>query len=108
MTIGVAVAIHAAVSQFMYAGIGLHIAAPPEQIRDGASLMYLGGDLIEILLAFALLASRRSSHHLPNHRHHAVSIGSTNSTGRDGRSAKQAPGTRKPDGFRHGDHPQAE
>lgn len=61
VTIGVAVAIHATVSQLMYAGIGLHVDAPPEQIRDGAALMYFGGDLIEILLALALLASWRTS-----------------------------------------------
>ncbi len=61
VTIGVAVVIHATVSQFMYAGIGLHVDAPAEQIRDGAALMYFGGDLIEILLALALLITWRTS-----------------------------------------------
>lgn len=49
--------IYAAVSQFMYAGRGLHVTAPAEQIRDSATLMYFGDDLIEIFLTLALLAS---------------------------------------------------
>ncbi len=65
MTIGVAVVIHATVSQFMYADIGLHVDAPAKQIRDSAALMYFGGDLIEILLALALLASWRTSQRPP-------------------------------------------
>lgn len=60
ITVGVAVVIHASVSQLMYAGIGVQVPAPVDEIRGGATLMYFGGDLIEICLALALLSSWRT------------------------------------------------
>ncbi|WP_067814776.1 cytochrome c oxidase assembly protein [Actinomadura kijaniata] len=58
VVLGVAVAAHATLAQLLYAGL-LPVAAPAEQVRGGAELMYYGGDLAEILLALALMATWR-------------------------------------------------
>jgi putative membrane protein len=60
--LGVAVVIHSVLSQLLYANIGIAIAAPAAQLQQGAELMYYGGDLSEILLAFALVTSWRPRH----------------------------------------------
>lgn len=57
--IGVAVIIHATAAQMLYAGIGVQVHVPTEQRQGAASLMYFGGDVIEIALALALLAHWR-------------------------------------------------
>ncbi|MEO3814109.1 cytochrome c oxidase assembly protein, partial [Sphaerisporangium sp. B11E5] len=59
VVLGVAVAVHASLSQLMYAGLLVDVPAPPEQRRGAAELMYYGGDVAELLLAFALVATWR-------------------------------------------------
>lgn len=56
--LGIAIAAHAVLSQLMYAGVLPGPAAPPDQVRGAAELMYYGGDLAELLLAFAMLTTR--------------------------------------------------
>ena len=57
--LGVAVAAHAVISQLMYAGFRVDIHAPVDQVQGGAEIMYYGGDLAELLLAAALVATWR-------------------------------------------------
>jgi putative membrane protein len=57
--LGVAVAGHAVLSQLLYAGILVQVAVPAEQLRGGAVFMYYGGDIAELLLAFALMTTWR-------------------------------------------------
>jgi putative membrane protein len=57
--LGVAVAVHATVSQLIYGGFLIDVHAPIAQVRGGAELMYYGGDIAELLLAFALVATWR-------------------------------------------------
>ncbi|MFF3631401.1 cytochrome c oxidase assembly protein [Streptomyces sp. NPDC002164] len=57
--LGVAVAMHAVVSQLMYGGFRVHIHAPIDQVRGGAEIMYYGGDGAELLLAAALVTTWR-------------------------------------------------
>ncbi|KPC68792.1 cytochrome C oxidase assembly protein [Streptomyces sp. NRRL F-6602] len=57
--LGVAIAVHAVLSQAMYGGFGVDIPAPVPQVRGGAELMYYGGDIAELLLAAALVATWR-------------------------------------------------
>ncbi|MDI6100235.1 cytochrome c oxidase assembly protein [Actinoplanes sp. NEAU-A12] len=58
VVLGVAIAFHAVLSQLMYAGV----VGPPVAVaqRQGAAeIMYYGGDIAELLLAFALVAGWR-------------------------------------------------
>ncbi|MFJ8591083.1 cytochrome c oxidase assembly protein [Streptomyces sp. NPDC093598] len=57
--LGVAIAAHAVISQLMYGGFWVDIHAPIDQVQDGAEVMYYGGDLAELLLAAALVATWR-------------------------------------------------
>ena len=57
--LGVAVAGHAIISQLLYAGLVVHVAVPAEQLHGGAVFMYYGGDITELLLAFALVVTWR-------------------------------------------------
>ncbi|MFJ4244658.1 cytochrome c oxidase assembly protein [Streptomyces iakyrus] len=57
--LGVAIAAHAVISQLVYAGFRVHIHAPVGQVQGGAEIMYYGGDLAELLLAAALVATWR-------------------------------------------------
>lgn len=57
--LGVAIAGHAVMSQLMYGGFWVDIDAPVSEVRGGAELMYYGGDLAELLLAAALVATWR-------------------------------------------------
>jgi putative membrane protein len=59
VVLGVAIAVHATLSQLMYAGAFVQIPVPADQRRGGAALMYYGGDIAELLLAFALVATWR-------------------------------------------------
>jgi len=61
VVLGVAIAVHAGLSQLLYAGALVHIPAPLDQIRTGAELMYYGGDFAELLLALALITTWRPS-----------------------------------------------
>lgn len=53
------IAAHATLAQLMYAVLLVRAPVPAEQLRDAADLMYYGGDLAELRLAFALLARWR-------------------------------------------------
>jgi putative membrane protein len=57
--LGVAIAFHATVSQLMYAGAYLELPVPVNQRQGGATLMYYGGDIAELLLAVALVSTWR-------------------------------------------------
>jgi putative membrane protein len=57
--LGVAIAVHAVVSQLMYAGIYVDLPVPAGQRQGGATLMYYGGDIAELLLAAALVSTWR-------------------------------------------------
>jgi putative membrane protein len=59
VVLGAAVAAHAVLAQLLYAGALVHIPATIEQRQGGATLMYYGGDIAELLIAFALVSSWR-------------------------------------------------
>lgn len=63
VVLGVAVAAHATISQLMYGGFLIGVHAPIAQVRGGAELMYYGGDIAELLLAAALVATWRPARH---------------------------------------------
>lgn len=65
--LAVSIAMHATISQLIYAGALVQVDAPVAQLRSGGSLMYYGGDIAELMLAVALLLTvhqrrRRRSH----------------------------------------------
>ena len=57
-----AIAAHAVISQLMYGGFWIDIHAPIDQVQGGAEIMYYGGDIAELLLAAALVATWRPDH----------------------------------------------
>jgi putative membrane protein len=57
--LGCAIALHAVVAQLMYGGFRVDVHAPVPQVRGGAEIMYYGGDVAELLLAAALVATWR-------------------------------------------------
>ncbi|MDX3686193.1 cytochrome c oxidase assembly protein [Streptomyces sp. NBC_01696] len=59
VVLGMAIAAHAVISQLMYGGFGINIHAPVDQVQGGAQIMYYGGDIAELLLAVALVATWR-------------------------------------------------
>ncbi|WP_169947092.1 cytochrome c oxidase assembly protein [Microbispora sp. H11081] len=65
--LGCAIAVHAIVAQLMYGGFWVDVRAPVAEVRGGAEIMYYGGDIAELLLAFALVATWR-----PDRRHRSV------------------------------------
>jgi putative membrane protein len=65
VVLGVAIAIHAVVSQLMYAGLLVQIREPAAELQAAGSLMYFGGDIAELLLALAMLVTWR---HAPGRR----------------------------------------
>ncbi|MEU7305802.1 cytochrome c oxidase assembly protein [Streptomyces sp. NPDC007206] len=60
--LGVAIAAHAVIAQLMYGGFWVDIHAPIDQVQAGAEIMYYGGDIAELLLAAALVATWRPGH----------------------------------------------
>ncbi|MEV7108920.1 cytochrome c oxidase assembly protein [Streptomyces atroolivaceus] len=62
VVLGVAIAAHAVISQLMYGGFGINIHVPVDQVQGGAQIMYYGGDIAELLLAVALIATWRPEH----------------------------------------------
>jgi putative membrane protein len=56
VVLGIAIVAHAVLSQLLYAGV-IAVPVPDAQRRGAAELMYYGGDIAELLLAMALLAS---------------------------------------------------
>jgi putative membrane protein len=63
--LGVAVAAHALIAQAMYGGLFIDIHAPISQVQGGAEIMYFGGDIAELLLAAALVATWRPERRVP-------------------------------------------
>ncbi|UFR00782.1 cytochrome c oxidase assembly protein [Streptomyces sp. Go40/10] len=61
--LGCAIAVHAVVAQLMYGGFWVDVQAPVPQVQGGAEIMYYGGDLAELLLAAALVATWRPERH---------------------------------------------
>ncbi|MFJ2032820.1 cytochrome c oxidase assembly protein [Streptosporangium sp. NPDC087985] len=59
VVMAVAVAVHATLSQLMYAGLIVDVPMPVMQLRGAAEIMYYGGDLAELLLVFALVSTWR-------------------------------------------------
>jgi putative membrane protein len=57
--LGVAIAAHSGLSQLMYAGVLGGADVPAAELRGAATLMYYGGDIAELALAFALVATWR-------------------------------------------------
>ncbi|MEU8298744.1 cytochrome c oxidase assembly protein [Micromonospora sp. NPDC048909] len=57
--LGLAIAGHAVISQLMYGGYWIDIHAPVAEVQGGAEIMYYGGDIAELLLAAALVATWR-------------------------------------------------
>lgn len=66
VALGVAVAVHATLSQLLHAGVLVRVDEPAQEMRAAGSLMYFGGDLIELLLALALLATWRPAPRRPD------------------------------------------
>lgn len=63
-----AVAVHATLAQLMYGGFLVSVHAPIPQVRGAAQLMYYGGDIAELLLAAALVATWRPARRRPGAR----------------------------------------
>lgn len=57
--LGFAIAAHALIAQAMYGGFFVDIQAPVGQVQQAAEIMYYGGDIAELLLAGALVATWR-------------------------------------------------
>jgi putative membrane protein len=57
--LGCAIAVHAVVAQLMYGGFWVAVHAPVPEVQGGAEIMYYGGDIAELLLAGALVATWR-------------------------------------------------
>ena len=64
LTLGAAIVLHSVLSQLLYSGWHVRVATTVLQRHQAAELMYYGGDITEMLLAFALVSTwhpRRSS-----------------------------------------------
>lgn len=59
VVLGVAIAVHAGLSQLMYAGLLVDIPVPGPERRGAAEIMYYGGDIAELLLALAMVGTWR-------------------------------------------------
>src|SRR6185312_3702899 len=59
VVLGAAVAVHASVAQLLFAGLLVQVREPVAQMQAAGNLMYFGGDIAELLLAVALLATWR-------------------------------------------------
>ena len=59
VVLGVTIAVHASLAQLLYAGLYVQVPASADELRGAAALMYYGGDVAELLLAFALVTTWR-------------------------------------------------
>ncbi|MEU0007227.1 cytochrome c oxidase assembly protein [Streptomyces sp. NPDC006314] len=57
--LGCAIAAHSVMAQLMYGGFWVDVHAPIPEVQGGAEIMYYGGDIAELLLAAALVATWR-------------------------------------------------
>jgi putative membrane protein len=57
LLLGAAVVAHSVLAQMLYGGLFVTVPAPAFQIQRGAELMYYGGDIAEMLLAFAMVST---------------------------------------------------
>ncbi|MFG2426023.1 cytochrome c oxidase assembly protein [Streptomyces sp. NPDC048448] len=73
--LGIAIAAHALIAQAMYGGIFVDIHAPIDQVQQGAEIMYYGGDIAELLLAAALVATWRPERRAPSRMRRDQKIG---------------------------------
>ncbi|MEU9236021.1 cytochrome c oxidase assembly protein [Streptomyces subrutilus] len=87
--LGVAIAAHAVISQLMYGGFWVDIDAPGHQVRGGAEIMYYGGDIAELLLAAALVATWRPEPRRPAHGRAVAARATTFPAGSAGPSARR-------------------
>jgi len=58
VVLGVAIAAHATLSQLLYAGAFVQVPGTDADRRAAATIMYYGGDLAELMLAFAVVQTR--------------------------------------------------
>ncbi|GLW67150.1 hypothetical protein Arub01_53930 [Actinomadura rubrobrunea] len=65
VVLGAAIAAHAVIAQLMYGGYLVDVRAPIAQVRGAAEIMYYGGDIAELLLAAALVATWRPASRRP-------------------------------------------
>jgi putative membrane protein len=70
--LGVAIAFHATLSQLLYAGALVQVPATAADRQSGATLMYYGGDLAELLLALAVVQSRGATRRVTGRRRAVV------------------------------------
>jgi putative membrane protein len=70
--LGVAIAVHATLSQLLYAGVLVQVPATTADRQAGATLMYYGGDVAELLLALAVVQSRGATRRVAGRRRTAV------------------------------------
>lgn len=59
VVLGIAIVIHSAVAQLIFAGLFVQVREPIDEMRAAGNLMYFGGDIAELLLALALLLTWR-------------------------------------------------
>jgi putative membrane protein len=59
VVLGAAIAVHASVAQLLFGGLLVRVREPVAQMQAAGNLMYFGGDVAELLLAVALLATWR-------------------------------------------------
>ena len=59
VVLGAAIVFHSVLAQMLYAGVFVAVPTPAAQLQHGAELMYYGGDIAEMLLAFALVTTWR-------------------------------------------------
>jgi putative membrane protein len=72
--LGAAIAAHATLSQLLYAGALVQVPATVADRQAGATLMYYGGDLAELLLAFAVVQSRGATRRIAGPRRAAPAV----------------------------------
>ena len=64
VVLGVAIAVHAVVSQLLHAQLWVGVREPAAEMEAAGALMYFGGDVLVLLLALALLVTARGDHDL--------------------------------------------
>ena len=66
VVLGVAIAAHATLSQLLYAGALVQVPATDADRQTAATVMYYGGDLAELILAFAVVQTRGPARRRPS------------------------------------------